>query len=95
MQYIEIFSPVIGNFSRNFLTFFFIFLLKTQIVGIRLNRLAEAVLTSTHNLCFLSKIRKKYRAGSCRKKLGFCIPQFFLYKNLGFKGGIHFTDTFS
>ena len=30
----------------------FIFLLKTYIVGTRQNRLDEAVLTSTHNLCF-------------------------------------------
>ena len=27
-------------------------------MGIRKNRLAEAVLTSTHNLCFGAKIRK-------------------------------------
>ena len=32
---------------------FFIFLLKKQIVGTRLNRFGEAVLTSTHNLCFM------------------------------------------
>ena len=34
---------------------FLIFLLKTLIVGTRLNRLAEAVLTNTHNLCFGAK----------------------------------------
>ena len=39
----------------------FIFLLKTYIVGTRYNSLGEAVLTSTHNVCFESKIRKKYR----------------------------------
>ena len=33
-------------------------LLKTLIVGTRQNRLAEEVLTSTHNLCFGQKIRK-------------------------------------
>ena len=37
---------------------FFIFLPKTQIVGTRQNRLGEAVLTSTHNLCFRAKIIK-------------------------------------
>ena len=37
---------------------FFIFLLKTEIVGTRLNRLGKAVLMSTHNLFFFSKIRK-------------------------------------
>ena len=30
-------------------------LLKTLIVGTRKNRLSEAVLTSTHNLCFEQK----------------------------------------
>ena len=39
----------------------------------RYNRLAEAVLTSTHNLCFGAKIRK----------IG--IPQ-FCYIKVGFKG---------
>ena len=38
---------------------FFIFLLKTYIVGTRLNRLSEAVLMSTNNLCFGAKIRTK------------------------------------
>ena len=37
---------------------FFLFLLKILIVGTRLERPFEAVLTSTHNLCFGSKIRK-------------------------------------
>ena len=42
----------------------------------------EAVLTSTHNVCFGSKIRK----------LGIpCKPQFY-YINLGFKG-VHITQT--
>ena len=31
---------------------------KTWIVGIRWNRLAEAVLTNTHNLCFEQKLEK-------------------------------------
>ena len=52
MQYTEIFSAVkIKNFIGKISTFL-IFLLKTLIVG------TEAVLTSTHNLCFGSKIRK-------------------------------------
>ena len=34
---------------------FLIILLKTLIVGTRSNRLAEAVLTSTYNLCFDQK----------------------------------------
>ena len=36
----------------------FLFLLKTLIVGTRKNRLTEAVLTSTHNLCIRAKIQK-------------------------------------
>ena len=44
-------------FSRKLLIFF-LFLLKTYIVGTRLNHLGEAVLTSTHYLCFGAKIRK-------------------------------------
>ena len=50
-KYIEDFISKNQKFSDKKLTFF-IFLLKTQIVGTRYNRLAEAVLTSTHNLCF-------------------------------------------
>ena len=60
VQYIAIFH---GNkndkFQMKFLIFF-LFLLKTLIVGTRWNRLSEAVLTSTHNLCFRAKIRKMY-----------------------------------
>ena len=37
---------------------FLVFLLKTYIVDTRQNRLSESVLTSTHNVCFGSKIRK-------------------------------------
>ena len=53
-------------------------------MGIRKNRLAKAVLTSTHNLCFGAKIRK----------IG--IPLYIpvlLYRS-GVEGGIHYTDTF-
>ena len=51
MEFTEIFVKI---FSRMFLIFF-LFLLKTEILGKRQN---EAVLTSTHNLCFGAKIRK-------------------------------------
>ena len=37
-----------------------LFLLKTLIVGTRKNRRDEAVLTSTHNLYFGAKKKKKY-----------------------------------
>ena len=37
---------------------FFFLLLKTQIVGTRENPLTEAVLKSTHTLCFRARIRK-------------------------------------
>ena len=47
-----------------------------------LNSLGEAVLTSTHNLCFGAKIRK----------IGIpCIPQFY-YIKVGFKG-VYITRT--
>ena len=55
-------------------------------MGTHYNRLVEAVLTSTHNLCFGAKIRK----------IGTCIPlhtPVLLYKR-GVKGGTHFTDVF-
>ena len=48
-------------------------------------RLAEAGLTSTHNLCFGAKIRKV--------SIPFYTPV-FLYKN-GVQGGIHYMDMFS
>ena len=48
-------------------------------------RLSEAVLTSTHNLCFGAKIRK----------IGIPLhTPVLLYKN-GVQGGIYHTDTFS
>ena len=42
--------------------FFYIVLIFAQSFDFRYmqNRLSEAVLTSTHNLCFGAKIRKKY-----------------------------------
>ena len=46
------------NFQiKNYDIFLFV-LLKTYIVGTRSNRLSEAVLTSTHILCFRAKVRK-------------------------------------
>ena len=47
------------NFQMQTLLIFFIFLLKTQIVVTRQNRLGEAVLTRTHYLSFWAEIRKK------------------------------------
>ena len=43
--------PKTGSFQKRNLIFF-IFLLETYIMDTRYNSLAEAVLTSTHNLCF-------------------------------------------
>ena len=55
---LKILQPKNENFQIKKILIFFIFLLKTKIVGTRKNRLSEAVLTSTHNLCLFSKIRK-------------------------------------
>ena len=63
-----------GNFIEKILIILIV-LLKTLIVGIHSNRLAEAVLMSTHNLCYRTKIRKTVNP---------CIPQVF-YIKLGFK----------
>ena len=60
----------------------FLFLLKTLIVGTRRNRLNEAVLTSTHNLCFRAKIRKNVYP---------CKPHFY-YIKVGCKG-VYITRT--
>ena len=59
MQYTEIFfqKQKVKILLEKF-RFFLTFSLKTYIVGTRLNRLAEAVLTSTHNVSFGAKIRK-------------------------------------
>ena len=56
-------NPLIGGIFFCYILrrqYEFLFLLKTLIVGTRKNRLSEAALTSTHNLCFGAKIRKKY-----------------------------------
>ena len=73
MQYTVIFH---GCKNVHFQMIYFLFLLKTLIVGTRNNRLIEAVLTNTHNLCFGAKIRKKVYP---------CKPQFY-YIRLGCKG---------
>ena len=53
MQYTAIFHGCKNvNFLDEIFLIFFLFLLKTLIVG-------EAVLTSTHNLCFRAKIGEK------------------------------------
>ena len=57
---------------------FFLFLLKTLIMGTR-----EAVLTSTHNLCFRAKKEKNVYP---------CKPQFY-YIKVGCKGV--YTDVLS
>ena len=61
-----------GCKNVHFQMIFLIFLLKTLIVC---KRLSEAVLSSTHNLCFGAKIRKIYP----------CKPQFY-YIKVGCKG---------
>ena len=71
-------------FSRKFVIFFSYFCSK-QIVGTHLNRLAEAVLTSTHNLCFGAKIRK----------IGIPLQTPVLLYKSEVKRGIHCTDMFS
>ena len=45
------------NFKTK-IVIFFLFLLKTHIVGTRENRINVAVLRSTHNLCFKANIRR-------------------------------------
>ena len=89
MQYTEIFCALkIGNFQWKF---FYIFLNFAQNIdcGYTLEPPhrggCEAVLTSTHNLCFGAKIRKI--------DLPLHTPV-LLYKS-GVQGGIHYMDMFS
>ena len=63
---------------------FSVFLPKTLIVGTCWNRLVEAVLMSTHNLCFGSKIREIGLVYPCK-------PQFY-YIKVGSKG-VYITPT--
>ena len=73
----ELFQP---NFSDIFLIF-----AQNIDCGYTLEHLAEAVLTSTHNLCFGAKIRK----------IGIPLQTpVFPYKS-GVQGGILFMDIFS
>ena len=64
---------------------FFHISVKTYIVGTRWNRLAEVALTSTHNVCFGSKVRKL--------DISLHTPV-LLYKS-GVEGGIQYTDMLS
>ena len=76
MQYSAIFhSCKKFNFQMIFFNIFLIFA-QTLIVGKRQNRLSEAVLTSTRNLCFRAKMRKNVYP---------CKPQFY-YIEVGCKG---------
>ena len=55
------FQPHFYIVKLGFTVVYIIFLIsakKTSIVGTRLNRLGEAVLTNTHNLCFEQKYEK-------------------------------------
>ena len=84
MQYTEIFLALkLENFQ---LKKFDIFLIFAQNIdcGYTLE-LGEAVLMSTHNLCFRAKIRK----------IGVPLHTPVLLYKSGVQGGIHFTDMFS
>ena len=64
----KISPPKTENFQIQKLRYFFIFLLKTQIVGTRQNRLGEAVLTNT--TIYVSSRNKKNNVYPCK-------PQFY------------------
>ena len=74
MIYSNFFRSKIDNFQRKI---FDIFLIFAQNI--------EAVLTSTHNLCFEAKIRK----------IGIPLHTPVLLYKSGVQGGIHYTDMFS
>ena len=57
----------------------FLFCSKTQIVGTRLNRLVEAVLTSIHNLCFEQNYAKYQNFSS--ENFRFLVVRFSVYLN--------------
>ena len=60
---------------------FLLLFIETGIVGTRYNRLIEAALTGTHNLCFIAEIRKiMYTPAN----------PIFVYLKVGFEG-IRFT----
>ena len=76
MQYTEIFLPVkIENFIRKIWINYLIFA----------QNIDEAVLMSTHNLCFGAKIRK----------IGIPLHTPVLLYKSGVQGGIHYTDMIS
>ena len=79
MQYTAIFHGCKNvNFQMKDYSIFLFFCSKTLIVGTHSNRLIEAVLMSTHNLCFRAKIREKNNVYPCT-------PQFY-YIKVGCKG---------
>ena len=81
MIYSNFFRSKIDNFRGKFLIFFLIF--AAQIIDCGYT--AEAVVTSTHNLCFGAKIRK----------IGIPLQTPVLLYKSGVQGGILFTDMFS
>ena len=86
MQYTVFFSE---NRNKNKVEkmIVFLILLKTLIVGTRKNRVGEAVLTSTHNVCFGSRKRKiEY---PCKPQLNYIKMRFIggkLFMDLDYKG---------
>ena len=85
MQYTEIFLPVkIEKFHWIFKNIFLIFAQNID-CGYTLEPPREAVLTSTHNLCFGAKIRK----------IGIPLHTPVLLYKSGVQRGIHYTDMFS
>ena len=84
MQYTEIFLAYkIENFQLKKFDTFLIFAQNID-CGYMLEP-GEAVLTSTHNLCFEAKIRK----------IGLPLQTFFFLYKSRVQGGIHCTDMFS
>ena len=82
MQYAAIFHGCKNdNFQMKKVDDFLIFAQNID-RGYTFNRLSEAVLTSTHNLCFRAKIRKNVYP---------CKPQFY-YIKVGCKG-VYITRT--
>ena len=67
------------GFTGVYIIFLF-FLLKNIDCGTRLNRLVEAVLTSTHNLCFEQKY-EKYQIFYLKFFISFLVVKFSLYLN--------------
>ena len=68
-----------------------IFMLKPLIVGTSYNRFAEAVITSTNNLCFRAKLRKIGIPQFDYIKVGFNVET----ETQSFTSGKHFREMFS